>query len=53
MPDPPMGLHFDILLKVKTNPFKAPCFSSASKAYAEQVGVNLQFDPTHGESAAR
>jgi hypothetical protein len=35
--------------KVKKVPFKAPCFKTASFAYREQLGVNLQVLGKSGE----
>ena len=48
-PPLPQGLHFKILLIVKTRPLKAPYFLIASIPYLEHVGENLQLDGKKGE----
>tara|TARA_A100000164_G_scaffold218304_1_gene193678 strand:+ start:662 stop:886 length:225 start_codon:yes stop_codon:yes gene_type:complete len=48
---PPLNneLHFNILLAVKKEPLKTPCFFKAMIPYSEHVGVCLQLPPNKGD----
>src|SRR3569623_1320688 len=46
------GWHLASRRMVRTVPRSAPCRSSASTAYAEQLGKNLQDEGSRGESVA-
>lgn len=48
-PWPPQGWHLLIRLMASQAPLSGPYFFNASIAYWEQVGVNLQEGPSHGE----
>ncbi len=41
-PEPPHGLHLNILHTASTSPLKGPCFTMACRAYSEHVGVKRQ-----------
>jgi|GEM_PF-844859 len=48
-PLPPHGWHLSNLLTASHSPFIGPCFTSACRAYSEQVGVKRHEGGVSGE----
>jgi len=49
-PLPPPGWHFEMRFTASQLPLNKPYFFNASNAYCEQVGVNLHFGPSMGDT---